>query len=51
MFASKLKQVWRGAAIGAVLATTCGVVLLKSDFDVSTKLVHPSYNLPFLHRR
>jgi adenylate cyclase len=51
MFASKLKQVWRGAIIGAVLATTAGVVLLKSDFDVSTKLVHPSYNLPFLHRQ
>ncbi len=48
---NKLKQVWRGAAIGAVLATGLGVALLKyPDFPAAEKLSHLSYDLPFLLR-
>ena len=50
MLGNKLKQIWRGAAIGAVLATGLGLVLLKANFQISSKLVHSSYDLPFLHR-
>ena len=50
MLQNKLKEIWHGAAIGALLATATGLVLLKSDFQVSTKLIHASYSLPFLHR-
>jgi adenylate cyclase len=50
MLQTKLKEIWRGAAIGALLATASGFVLLKSDFQVSAKLIHASYNLPFSHR-
>src|SRR5471032_874009 len=50
MLKNKLKQIWRGALIGALLATVLGLVLLKYDFQASTKLIHLSYNLPFLHR-
>jgi adenylate cyclase len=50
MLKNKLKQSWRGALFGALLAAVSGVVLLKSNFQISTKLIHLSYNLPFLHR-
>ena len=50
MLKNKLKQIWRGVLMGALLATASGLVLLKSDFQVSAKLTHLSYNLPFLHR-
>ncbi|HEY3762947.1 MAG TPA: adenylate/guanylate cyclase domain-containing protein [Verrucomicrobiae bacterium] len=44
------KQTWRGALFGALLAAACGLLLLKSDFQISEKLLHLSYNIPFLHR-
>ncbi len=50
MLKDMLKQIWRGAAIGALLAITSGIVLLKSDFQISTKLIHLSYDFLFLHR-
>ncbi|MEI9963012.1 MAG: adenylate/guanylate cyclase domain-containing protein [Limisphaerales bacterium] len=63
MLSNKLKQVWRGAMIGAVLAMGLGVVLLKLgstmlqpevskriNFPPATKLVHLSYDLPFVLR-
>jgi adenylate cyclase len=46
----KLKQIWRGALFGALLAVASGLFLLKSNFQASEKLLHLSYNLPFLHR-
>src|SRR5262245_54135440 len=47
----KLKQVWRGAAIGAVLATGLGIAFLKFEkFPAAAKLTHLSYDLPFLLR-
>jgi len=50
MLKNKLKLIWRGALFGALLTTTLGVLLLKYDFQTSTKLIHLSYNLPFHHR-
>lgn len=48
---NKLKQVWRGAAIGVVLATGLGFAFLKFEkFPAAAKLVHLSYDLPFLLR-
>src|SRR5438067_2326512 len=49
---NKLKQVWRGAAIGAVLATGLGVALLEfQKIPAAEKLIHLSYDLPFLLRQ
>lgn len=50
MLGNKLKGIGRGAVIGALLTTAAGIVLLKSDFTISKKLLHASYNLPFRHR-
>ncbi len=44
------KQTWRGALFGALLAGAAGLLLLKSDFQVSENLFHLSYNIPFHHR-
>jgi hypothetical protein len=49
MLQNNLKETWRGAVIGALLAIASGIVLLKYDFQASTKLIHLSYDLPFLH--
>src|SRR5262245_56225210 len=50
MLGNKLKQIWKGALFGALLATGIGVVLLKSNFELSAKLIHASYDIPFQHR-
>jgi hypothetical protein len=42
MLKNKLKQTWRGALIGALLAAVSGVMLLKSNFQISTKLIYLS---------
>ena len=59
---NKFKHVWRGALIGAVLATGFGYLLLKLAYDgkpenrhkfafpPATKLLRLSYDLPFLQR-
>lgn len=47
---NKLREAWRSATIGAVLAAASGVVLLNTNFQISAKLLRQSYNFPFLHR-
>ena len=39
-----------GDAIGSLLAVTLGVGLLVFHFSLGEKLIHLSYDLPFLHR-
>src|SRR5438045_1481861 len=62
MLGNKLKQVWRGAAFGALLSAGLGFALLRLANDgnpanqkrftlpPATKLLRLSYDIPFLRR-
>src|SRR5947207_5902201 len=62
MLGNKLKQVWKGAAFGALLATALGFAFLyladdgkpehrkRFTLPPATKLLRLSYDLPFLKR-
>ncbi len=48
MFRNKIKEIWRGASVGALLAVALGLALLQTDFG--TQLIRLSYDIPFLLR-
>jgi adenylate cyclase len=45
-----IKQTWRGAGIGALLAVASGLALLLVDCRPGVFLAHLSYDIPFRHR-
>lgn len=47
----RIKQSWKGAAIGALLTAALGLSLLLVDFPLGENLIHLSYDLPFRFRR